>query len=59
MLTDLVNVMLGSAGVPYVWWGEAIIIANIVLNTVVTKNAVVTPYEGWNGRKSNVNFLRT
>jgi hypothetical protein len=25
----------------------------------VTKNREVTPYEGWNGRKPNVNFLRT
>jgi hypothetical protein len=25
----------------------------------VTKNREVTPYEGWNGRKPNVNFPRT
>jgi hypothetical protein len=30
-----------------------------VLNRVVTKNREVTPCEGWNGRKLNVNFLRT
>jgi hypothetical protein len=51
--------MLESAGMPCEWWGEAILIANFVLNRVVTKNREVTPYEGWNGRKPNVNFLRT
>jgi hypothetical protein len=39
--------------------GEAILIANFVLNRVVTKNREVTPYEGWNERKPNVNFLRS
>jgi hypothetical protein len=29
------------------------------LNRVLTKNREVTPYEEWNGRKPNVNFLRT
>jgi hypothetical protein len=52
--------MLESVGMPYEWWaGEAILIANFVLNRVVTKNREVIPYEGWNGRKPNVNFLRT
>jgi hypothetical protein len=37
---------------------EAILTANFVLNRVMTKNREVTPYEGWNGRKPNVNFLR-
>jgi hypothetical protein len=39
--------------------GEVILTTNFVLNRVVTKNREVTPYEGWNGRKPNVNFLRT
>jgi hypothetical protein len=38
--------------------GGAILTINFVLNRVVTKNREVTPYEGWNGRKPNVNFLR-
>jgi hypothetical protein len=58
-LTDLVNVMLEGADMPYEWWGGAFLTANFVLNRVVTKNREVTPYEGWNGRKPNVNFLRT
>ena len=36
--------------------GEAILIANFILNL---KNKDITPYEGWKGRKPNVNFLRT
>jgi hypothetical protein len=40
-------------------WGGAILTLNFVLNRVVTKYREVTPYEGWNGRKPNVNFLRT
>jgi hypothetical protein len=51
--------MLESVGMPYEWWGQAILIANFFLNRVVTKNREVTPYEGWNGRKPNVNFVRT
>jgi hypothetical protein len=51
--------MLESAGMPYEWWGEAILIATLILNRVVTKNRDVTPYEGWKGRKPNVNFLRS
>ena len=47
ILTDWVNAMLESAGMPYEWWGEAILTANFVLNRVVTKNReAVTPYEG-------------
>jgi hypothetical protein len=46
---------------PYEWLGGggAILIANFILNRVVTKNREVIPYKGWNGRKPNVNFLRT
>ena len=51
--------MLESSGMTYEWWGEAILTANFVLNRVVIKNKDITPYEGWKGRKPNVNFLRT
>ena len=33
--------------------------AIFVLNRVITKKSEITPYEGWKGRKPNVNFLRT
>jgi len=44
---------------PKMWWGEAILTVNFVLNRVITKRSDITPYEAWSGRKSNVNFLRT
>jgi transposase InsO family protein len=37
-LTELVNVMLDTAGLSKEWWGEAILIACHVLNRVPTKN---------------------
>jgi hypothetical protein len=58
-LTNLVNAMLESVDMHYEWWWEAILTANFVLNRVGTKNREITPYEGWNGRKPNINFLRT
>ena len=58
-LTDLVNALLESAGMPKMWWGEAILTVNFVLNRVITKRSDITPYEAWRGRKPNVNFLRT
>ena len=36
--------------------GEVILTANFVLNRVVTRNKDITPYEGWKGRKPNVNI---
>jgi transposase InsO family protein len=56
-LTYLVNAMLECR---YALWvaREAILTANFVLNRVMTKNREVKRYEGWNGRKPNVNFLR-
>ena len=58
-LTDLVNALLESANMPKMWWGEAILTVNFVLNRVITKRSDITPYEAWRGRKPNVNFLRT
>jgi len=37
-LTDLVNAILETAGLPKEWWGEAILTACHVLNRVPTKN---------------------
>jgi hypothetical protein len=51
--------MLESAGMPYEWWGAAILTANFVLNRVMAKNREVTPNEGWNERNPSVNILRT
>jgi hypothetical protein len=57
-LTDLVNAMLDSSGLPKPWWGEAILTACFVLNRVPSAKGEVTPYEGWKGRKPALGFLR-
>jgi hypothetical protein len=44
-LTDLVNVMLSTAGLSKAWWGEAILTACHVLNRVPTKNKEITLFE--------------
>ena len=41
------------------WWGEAVLTTNYVLNRVPPRNQEETPYEGWQGRKPNLSFLRT
>ena len=57
-LTDLVNAMLDSSGLPKPWWGEAVLAACYVLNRVPTSKGEITPYEGWKGRKPTLRFLR-
>jgi hypothetical protein len=57
-LKDLVNAMLDSSGLPKSWWGEAILVACFVLNRVSLARVDKTPYEGWNGRKPALGFLR-
>ena len=58
-LTDLVNAMLETAGLPKEWWGEAILTVCHVLNRVPTKNKEISPYEEWYNRKLNLSYLRT
>nr|CAE02261.2 OSJNBb0058J09.8 [Oryza sativa Japonica Group] len=55
-LTDLVNAMLDTAGLPKAWWGEALLTSNHVLNRVPNRNKDKTPYEIWIGRKT-ITFL--
>nr|AAS01934.1 putative Integrase core domain containing protein [Oryza sativa Japonica Group] len=58
-LTDLVNAMLDTAGLPKAWWGEALLTSNHVLNRVPNRNKDKTPYEIWIGRKPSLSYLRT
>nr|AAN64998.1 Putative gag-pol polyprotein [Oryza sativa Japonica Group]ABF95728.1 retrotransposon protein, putative, Ty1-copia subclass [Oryza sativa Japonica Group] len=58
-LTDLVNAMLDTAGLPKAWWEEALLTSNHVLNRVPNKNKDKTPYEIWTGRKPSLSYLRT
>jgi hypothetical protein len=58
-LTDLVNIMLDTAGLSTAWWGEPILTASHVLNRIPNKNKETTPYEIWVGRKPSLSYLRT
>nr|CAD39988.3 OSJNBb0045P24.6 [Oryza sativa Japonica Group] len=58
-LTDLVNAMLETTGLPKAWWGEALLTSNHVLNRVPNINKDKTPYEIWIGRKPSLSYLRT
>jgi transposase InsO family protein len=58
-LTDLVNVMLETAGLSKEWWGEAILTACHVLNRVPMKNKEVTPFEEWKKKRITLSYLRT
>jgi transposase InsO family protein len=58
-LTDLVNAMLGTAGLSKEWWGEAILTECHVLNRVPTKNKEVTPFEEWEKKRLNLSYLWT
>jgi hypothetical protein len=58
-LTDLVNVMLETAGQSKEWWGEAILTACHVLNRVPMKNKEVTPFEEWEKMRLTLSYLRT
>jgi hypothetical protein len=58
-LTDLVNAMLDTAGLPKAWWREALLTSNHVLNRVPNRNKDKTPYEIWIGRKPSLSYLRT
>nr|ABA92101.2 retrotransposon protein, putative, Ty1-copia subclass [Oryza sativa Japonica Group] len=58
-LTDLVNAILDTAGLPKAWWGESLLTSNHVLNRVPNRNKDKTPYEIWIGRKPSLSYLRT
>jgi hypothetical protein len=57
-LTDLINAMLDSLGLPKSWWGKAILTACFTLNRVPSAKGEITPYEGWKGIKPSLGFLR-
>jgi hypothetical protein len=56
-LTELVNAILDSFGLPKSWWGKDIFAACFVLNQVSSAKGDKTPYEGWKGRKPTLGFL--
>ncbi|KAL6312007.1 hypothetical protein AAG906_017660 [Vitis piasezkii] len=57
-LKEMMNAMLISSSLPQNMWGEAILIANYLLNKVPKKKAEKTSYELWKGRKPSYTYLR-
>ena len=57
-LVDIVNVMILSAKLPFNLWGEALLIACHVHNRVPSKKIKVSPYELWNRRKPNLDYIK-
>ena len=58
ILINLTNSMLVSSGAPKYFWGEAILIANSVLDRVPHKKTLLTPFELWQKYKPNLNFFK-
>ena len=52
------NAMLVSSGLSSNMWGEAILSAYHIQNKVPHKKTGKTPYELWEGRKPNLEYLK-
>ena len=49
--------MLIDAGLPNKYWGEGVMTANHLQNRLPTVVSESTPYEKWNDRKPNLNYI--
>ncbi|KAK8915961.1 hypothetical protein KSP39_PZI022303 [Platanthera zijinensis] len=58
-LTEMLNSMLLTAGMPTAYWGEAVLTANNILNKVPHAKLDVTPYELWFKRPPTITRLKT
>jgi hypothetical protein len=57
-LVDMVNCMILSAKLHFNLWGEALLTACHMHNRVSSIKMQVSPYELWNDRKPNLDYLR-
>ena len=57
-LVDMLNAMIISTRLPFNLWGETLLTACYVYNRVLSKKIQLSPYELWNGRKSNLNYFK-
>ena len=55
----MVNTILETAGLPWEWWGEAMLTACHTLNRVPMKNKEKTPFEEWENKRLTLSYLRT
>lgn len=51
-LLQIVRSMMAQANIPISYWGDALVIANCILNCVPTKSVTSTPYELWIEKKT-------
>jgi hypothetical protein len=58
-LNEMVNAMLETAGLPWEWWGEAMLIACHTLNRVPMKNKEKTQFKEWENKRLTLSYLRT
>ena len=54
----MVNAIILSAKLPFDLQGEALLIACHVHNRAPSKKIKVSPYEFWNGRKPNLDYIK-
>ena len=54
----MVNAMILSAELSFSLWGEPLLTACHVHNRVPSKKIKVSPYELWNGRKPNLDYIK-
>lgn len=54
-LIEMVRSMMCRSNLPHSLWGEALQMANYILNRVPMKLICKTPYEIWIGRKPSLN----
>ena len=57
-LIEMSRSMMEHSQLPLTFWGEALTIANYLLNKVNTKSKDLTPYEYWIGHKPDLSNLR-
>ena len=57
-LTEMVNAMLETAGLPWEWWDEAMLTACHTLNRVPIKNKEKTPFKEWENKRLTLSYLR-
>nr|GEZ39199.1 retrotransposon protein, putative, Ty1-copia subclass [Tanacetum cinerariifolium] len=57
-LVEMVNCMLNQSGLPTNLWGKALLPACHIHNRITSRMIPMSPYELWNGRKPNLDYLR-
>ena len=55
---DMVNAMILSTKLLLNFWGEALLTVCHVHNRVPSKKIKVSPYELWNERKPNLDYIK-